>query len=131
MALQLSLNPVDLDVSFDAAGEIDVAHDGTSLSNHSDSVSSEEDLDPRGGVFTQNLVFSLTGPTGWTLSASHEDDNGNPVDWVTGGSGIQHGFDSPTSGFLAVSVTATSGTQTKDKEIYIETKPKGGLPDRG
>ena len=106
---------VDLTSNFDSAGSLQLAHSTNSLVDYDDSVIAEYGT-------AGNVTFRIMDPAGWTVVATHER--------TTWSRGTDHAFHQfvPTTDFIEVEVTATSGSNSKSKLINVKTRPDGSLP---
>lgn len=125
MSLELTdINPVILDIYLlPTGGGLQARHQTQELAAYGDAVlaRSSDEL----------LRFELTGPEGWKLSASHEDDEGTQVAWQPSSRGLAHERSEPTTDPLEVTFTASNAAgEIKKKKLYISAKPGGALPDR-
>ena len=123
MALETTdQNPLTLHVSVDASGALAVHHGADNLADHGDSVIARTD--------DASLRVQLMAPAGWSLTAAHEDDDGEGVDWNSDRAGASYAFNDPTTDPLEIELEATQSGDKKKTKIYIEAKPGGALPDK-
>ena len=117
----LEPDTLSFDVAADATG-MSFAYQGKPLANHHDTA-----------VFAAGSVIELAAPSGYTLSAVHEDDNGRQLSWDSATSGVSFKFESASTDPIEVEVTATpSAGDTSNppkKKIHVQPKPGGALPD--
>ena len=126
MPLELDqINPAQLDIYVDAAGELQARHGEHELSEHGDTVVIRTD--------DRSLEVRICPPAGWRLGASHEDEDGDPVSWDQGETGPRRVFADATTDPLTVTLSgqAEGSSETKTKKVHVHAKPKGALPDRG
>ena len=121
----LDQNPVNLDFYLDAANELRARWGTQELSEHGYSVLTRSD--------DHAIRVNLQAPSGWSLGASHENDDGELVHWSAGESDVWFEFVKPTTDALSVDVIAMSGgtaAEEKPRKVHIDAKPGGALPDR-
>ena len=122
MALELSdINHVTLISYVDAAGDLQLRHQDEPLAQHGDHVVTTSDAFP----VRFEVIFATT--------VGHEDVEGQAIAWSFDESGHRHDLGAPTAEALEVTVEVEEAGgatgATKKKVVYIEAKPKGGLPD--
>lgn len=126
-------DPVNLDGSLDAAGELQLVHGTDSLADYCQVLWAEHaDLATAGETIQIRLVDFTSGGSTWELSASHLDASQNPVTWSQSSTYAHYDFEAMDEE-LEVDVTATSDGSppvTKTRKIRIKTKPEDGQPDR-
>lgn len=118
-------DPVVLDGSIDAAGELQLAHGTDSLADNSQEMHAEHTVleSP-----TATIEVRITDFGTWTLNAEHPDGLGGSTQWGRE-STYAHADFGEMGDLLEVDVTATSGTNTKTRKIWIKTLPDDGQPD--
>jgi hypothetical protein len=79
-----------------------------------------------------SVRFELAQAEGLQISAEHEDENGRMVPWSPYEKGVYCVVAVPTSDPLLVAVTSTdpASGESKKVNVYVDAKPKSGLPDR-
>lgn len=98
------------------------SYQGKPLAAHGDTV-----------LFAAGSTLEFKAPAGYTLSAQHEDEDGEPANWSENAGDVSFEFASASTDAFEVSVTATPSTETTDppkkKIIRTHPKPGGALPD--
>lgn len=115
---------VDLTGSLDATGNLQLAHSTGALQDYEDALQAEDD----GSSIRVKLLDFSSGGSSWTISASHPGAAG-PIAWSRGSTFAYYDFTEFMSNFVEVTVTATSGANSKQKIIDVKSKPEGSLPD--
>jgi hypothetical protein len=116
-------DPVELDGSIDATGNLQMAHGTDSLADYEQTLHAEhEDLnDPSNTIRIKLNDFSYGGDN-WEITATH---GFGPVNWSRGTDHAYYDF-GPMSSELDVTITATSDAEppaNKQRIIKIKTKP--------
>lgn len=126
-------DPVDLVGTIDGSSELQLIHDQDSLVDHSQTLHAKhEDLRISSETVRIKLVDFVSGGNDWQMTATHEDENGDPVTWTRETNHAFQDFGAMTDA-LEIAVTATengSSGPPKTRKIWIKTMPKSGLPDR-
>ncbi len=128
MALELEDTDLALLTLYvDASGDLALRHGATELSDHRDHVLVRSDAEA--------VTYVISAPSGMSLDASYEDDDGEQVSWPNTAAGVHYKFGDPTTDPLEITLTATTeGAATSDppkkKKVRVEAKPGGALPDK-
>ncbi len=126
-------DPISLIGILDGSSELQLVHDQGSLADNSQTLHAEhEDLHNSSATVRIKLVDFVSGGNDWQLTATHEDENGDPVTWTRETDHVHQDFGAMTDE-LEVTVTATedgSSGPPKTRKIWIKTMPKGAQPDR-
>lgn len=113
-------DPVILNGSIDAAGELQLTHDTDSLSDHDQEMHAEHSIleSPTATIQVRVSDFGT-----WTINAAH-----GGTYWARASTYAYANF-GEMGDLLEVDLTATSGTNTKTRKIWIKTLPDDGQPD--
>lgn len=122
-------DPVNLDVTPDAADSLQVVHGSNNLANYDQTMVAEhDDYNETGGLVRVKLLDFSSGGNTWQITASH--DSGS-TSWTRNGNHAYYDF-ALVTGTLEVDVVATSDAsppQTRSRKIWVKTKPTDPLPD--
>lgn len=125
-------DPVALDGTFVAAGDLDLLHGSSSLSAHDQTLHAEhEDLADPSGVLRIKLNDFASGGHNWQLSAVHDSGSGS-ITWTRATDHAYYDF-GPLTSEQSVDVTATSDASppaTEQRRIRVKTSPTDAQPDR-
>ena len=124
-------DPIELDGSLDAAGDLQLLHNSDSLADYDQTLHADHtDLNESTGVVRVKLEdFSNSGTT-WTMSATHDPGTGT-VAWSQGSDHVYYDF-GPMSEELEIDVVATDDSTppvTKSRQARIKIKPPDAQPD--
>ena len=124
MTLELqNIDTLELIAGTDAAGGLQLFHQGRALSEYGDQVLVRSSAD--------SIAVIVTDDAGGTIGASHENDDGDLVRWSGSAGSVTHSFSEPTTDPLEITVQVGAAAEgTKAKKVRIEAKPGGALPDR-
>jgi hypothetical protein len=112
-------NPVVLQGYLDATGALQLEHEDGALVDHSQTLHAIHDT-------ATTITIELHDFDSWQLDAVH----GTGTTWARALNHAYCTFAEVMTDPITVTVAATSGTQTRSRNIYVKTKPKGSLPAR-
>lgn len=112
---------VKFDVVLDAAGKLQLQHEGNLLSDYEQTVEIES---PAGDVTVELHDLAQADGSTQEVTASHE---GVPSWARERGQGlVSHVFPTTMVNFVEVTVSA----EAKERKVWVKVKPKDSLPDR-
>ena len=125
-----NLDPVELAGTFDSSKELQILQASSCLVDHSQSLNAEHsNLDQSSGTIRVKFSDFASDGENWQVSVTHEE-NGVTQTWARNGDHAYRDFSAMTDA-LEVDIVATStSNESKDRKVFIKTKPIGGQPDR-
>ena len=127
-----NLDPVDLSGTFDSSKKLQIVHSASCLVDHSQSLNAEhQDLDQSSATIRIKFADFTSDSEDWEVSVTHQE-NGVTQTWNRGTDHAYFNFAAMTDALevLVVATTTGSPSQSKDRKVFIKTKPIGGQPDR-
>lgn len=122
----LNSAPVSFSTGTDSSGDLDVLYNNATISGYDNSIFVQD----------QNLpqllkIFDFSDSSGqWKINAEHEDENDQVHHWTRHNNQGCCSFSwSATNQVHKVTVTATNGSASKVKLVFIKVRPHPEQPD--